>query len=94
MAAALGYAKVFLGPDSGPMHVVAAVGVPCVIAFSASTLPGNWFPHGVQHQVLYRSTSCRGCSLESCTVEGRRCLTSITVAEMATAVDKVLRGAL
>jgi heptosyltransferase-3 len=94
MAAALCYAKVFLGPDSGPMHVAAAVGVPCVIAFSASTLPGNWFPHGVQHQVLYRPTSCRGCYLESCTVEGRRCLTSITVAEMAAAVDKVLGGAL
>jgi heptosyltransferase-3 len=93
MAAALCYAKVFLGPDSGPMHVAAAVGVPCVIAFSASTLPGNWFPHGVQHQVLYRPTSCLGCYLESCTVEGRRCLTSITVAEMAAAVDKVLGGA-
>lgn len=94
MAAALCYAKVFLGPDSGPMHVAAAVGVPCVIAFSASTLPGSWFPHGVQHQVLYRPTSCLGCYLESCTVEGRRCLTSITVAEMAAAVDKVLGGAL
>jgi heptosyltransferase-3 len=65
-----------------------------VVAFSANTLPGNWFPHGVQHQVLYRSTSCLGCYLESCTVEGRRSLTSITVAEMDAAVDKVLGGAL
>jgi heptosyltransferase III len=70
--------------------VAAAMGTPCVIAFSASTLPGTWFPHGEQHQVLYRPTSCLGCSLESCTVEGRRCLSSITVAEMAAAVDKVL----
>jgi heptosyltransferase-3 len=90
MAAALCYAKVFLGPDSGPMHVAAAMGTPCVIAFSASTLPGTWFPHGEQHQVLYRPTSCLGCYLESCTLEGRRCLSSITVAEMAAAVDKVL----
>ena len=94
MAAALGYAKVFLGPDSGPMHVAAAVGVPCVIAFSASTLPGTWFPHGGQHQVLYRHTSCLGCYLETCTVEGRRCLTSITVAEMGVAVETALGGSI
>jgi heptosyltransferase III len=61
-----------------------------VIAFSVSTPPGAWFPHGDQHRVLYRPTSCLGCYLESCTVEGRRCLSSITVAEMAAAVDKVL----
>jgi heptosyltransferase-3 len=89
-AAALCYAKIFLGPDSGPMHVAAAMGTPCVIAFSASTPPGAWFPHGDQHQVLYRPTSCLGCYLESCTVEGRRGLSSITVREMAAAVDKVL----
>jgi heptosyltransferase III len=72
------------------MHVAAAMGPPCVIAFSVSTPPGAWFPHGDQHRVLYRPTSCLGCYLESCTVEGRRCLSSITVAEMAAAVDKVL----
>ena len=73
-----------------PREMAAAVGLPCVIAFSASTLPGTWFPHGDQHQVLYRHTSCLGCYLETCTVEGRRCLTAISAAEMAAAVDKVL----
>ena len=34
-AAVLEHAEVFLGPDSGPMHLAASVGVPCVIAFSA-----------------------------------------------------------
>jgi len=91
-AAVLEHAAVFLGPDSGPMHLAACAGVPCVIAFSARGLPGVWYPAGKQHQVIYHQTSCYGCNLETCTVEGRRCLTSITVAEMAAAVGKVLGG--
>jgi ADP-heptose:LPS heptosyltransferase len=91
-AAVLEHADVFLGPDSGPMHLAASVGVPCVIAFSAAGLPGVWYPAGQQHQVVYHQTSCYGCNLETCIVEARRCLTSITVAEMAAAVAKVMGG--
>ena len=91
-AAVLEHAAVFLGPDSGPMHLAACAGVPCVIAFSARGLPGVWYPTGKQHQVIYHQTSCYGCNLETCTVEGRRCLTSITVAEMAAAVARALSG--
>jgi len=83
-------AKVFLGPDSGPMHLAAAAGVPCVIAFSARGLPGVWYPVGEQHQILYRQTSCYGCNLETCIVEKRRCLSSISVADMQSAVTSVL----
>ena len=89
-AALLEYADLFLGPDSGQMHLAASVGVPCVIAFSAITLPGKWFPVGRQHQIVYHQTSCYGCHLETCTVEARRCLTSISVEEMAAAVGRVL----
>jgi len=89
-AAVLERAAVFIGPDSGPMHLAACVGIPCVIAFSARGLPGVWFPFGEQHRILYRKVSCFGCHLESCTVQSRRCLTSITVPEMAAAVEAVM----
>lgn len=88
-AAVLEHADLFLGPDSGPMHLAACAGVPCVIAFSARGLPGIWYPAGEQHQVIYHQTSCFGCGLETCTAEARRCLTSITVAEMAEAASRV-----
>jgi ADP-heptose:LPS heptosyltransferase len=91
-AAVLEHANVFLGPDSGPMHLAASVGVTCVIAFSAAGLPGVWYPAGPQHQIVYHQTSCHGCKLETCVVEGRRCLTSITVEEMAAAAMKALSG--
>ncbi|MDR3775310.1 MAG: glycosyltransferase family 9 protein [Terracidiphilus sp.] len=89
-AAVIGHAEVFIGPDSGPMHLAASVEVPCVIAFSAHGLPGVWFPAGQQHQIVYHQTSCFGCGLQTCTIEARRCLTSITVEEMAASVAKVL----
>ena len=91
-AAVLAHAAVFLGPDSGPMHLAASVGTPCVIAFSARGLPGVWFPAGPRNQIVYHQTSCYGCNLETCIDEDRRCLASITVAEMEEAVTTVLEA--
>lgn len=89
-AAVLEQAQVFLGPDSGPMHLAASVGTPSVIAFSAAGIPGVWFPVGTRNEIIYHRTSCHGCRLTTCTAEARRCLTSISVDEMAAAVGRVL----
>jgi lipopolysaccharide heptosyltransferase III len=89
-AAVFGHAAIFLGPDSGPMHLAACAGVPCVIAFSARGLPGVWYPAGKNHRIIYHQVNCFGCNLETCIAEGRKCLTSISVEEMAVAVDSIL----
>lgn len=84
-AAAMQGAELFLGPDSGPMHLAAAVGVPCAIAFAARTKPGIWFPTGQRNRIVYHQVDCAGCNLESCIEQKRKCLTSITVDEMLAA---------
>jgi ADP-heptose:LPS heptosyltransferase len=89
-AALLERARIFLGPDSGPMHLAASKGVPCVIAFSAASPPGIWFPYGNKHQIVYHRPRCAGCYLEKCNVQGHPCLTSISVEEMETAVDRAM----
>ena len=89
-AAVLEGAEVFLGPDSGPMHLAASVGVRCVIAFSAHGLPGVWYPAGRQHQIVYHQPECFGCGLERCVVMKKECMTSVTVEEMEQAVGRVL----
>jgi ADP-heptose:LPS heptosyltransferase len=89
-AAVFEFAQIFLGPDSGPMHLAACAGVPCVIAFSARGLPGVWYPAGNNHRVIYHKVNCFGCNLETCIVEGRKCLTSITVEEMVGAASSIL----
>jgi ADP-heptose:LPS heptosyltransferase len=91
-ASLLERARIFLGPDSGPMHLAAAAGAPCVIAFSAASPVGIWFPQGDKHQIVYHRTSCAGCYLEKCTVEGHPCMTSISLEEMEAAVDRAMSG--
>ena len=90
-AAVMERADVFLGPDSGPMHLAASVGVPCVIAFSAHGLPGVWYPAGQGHEIVYHKPECFNCGLETCIVMEKKCMRSITVEEMAQAVGRVLK---
>jgi len=81
-AAVLSRAKLYVGHDSGPLHLAAAVGTPCVAIFSARNPPGQWFPYGVRHRVLYHAVPCRGCALEVCIKKGKLCIASITVPEV------------
>lgn len=89
-AAVFSRARVFVGHDSGPMHLAAAVQTPCVAIFAARNKPRVWFPYGKQHRVLYHQTDCWGCGLETCIVERKKCLTSITVDEVVTEIRALL----
>jgi ADP-heptose:LPS heptosyltransferase len=89
-AAVFQRAAIFLGQDSGPQHLAAAVQTPCVIAFCAASMPGIWFPYGRQHHVIYHQVDCAGCGLEVCVVQKKKCMMAITVDEMLTAVRKTL----
>jgi heptosyltransferase III len=86
-AAILKRAVLFVGHDSGPMHLAACVGTPCVAIFSARAYPGQWFPRGDNHSTLYHRTPCFGCELEVCARHGKKCISSITVDEVLRAVQ-------
>jgi hypothetical protein len=90
-AAAFARAKLFVGHDSGPMHLAAAVETPCVAIFAARNKPRVWFPNGKGHRVVYHKVDCWGCGLETCIVEKKKCLTSITVDEVMGEVRAALR---
>lgn len=89
-AEVLRHARCFAGHDSGPMHLAAAVGTPCVAVFSAQDKPGIWFPYGEQHQVIYHKTECFGCKLEVCEKYQKKCIRSITVDEVLMATKVLL----
>lgn len=91
-AAVFERSAVFLGHDSGPMHLAEAVQTPCVAVFSARNPAGVWFPCGEQHRVLYHHVPCEKCLLETCIVEGKKCILSITVEEVLAQVAAVLPG--
>ena len=89
-AACFALARLFVGHDSGPMHLAAAVGTPCVAIFAARNLPRVWFPYGARHRVVYHAVDCMGCKLETCVVEKKKCLTSVTVDEVLAEVEAAL----
>ena len=91
-AAVFSQAQIFIGPDSGPKHLAACMGVPCVCVFSARDLPGVWFPPGERNQIVFHQPECSGCGLETCIEMEKKCIRSVTVDEMERAVDRLLSG--
>lgn len=89
-AAVIGNAMAFIGPDSGPMHLAACVGVPSVVVFSARAKPGVWFPLGKSNFVIYHRTECMCCGLETCVEMEKKCILSTTIEEMESAIQGVL----
>jgi len=76
-AAVLERAQLFIGHDSGPMHLAAAVGTRCVAVFSARHRPRIWFPYGDNHRVIYHHVPCEGCGLERCVRFKKICIRSV-----------------
>ena len=89
-AAVFSHAAVFIGPDSGPKHLAASVGAPCVCVFSARGRPGIWFPLGERNVIVYHQPECKGCGLETCIEMKKICIRTITVDELEQAVEQVL----
>ncbi len=66
LAALTAQARVFVGVDSAPMHIAAAMGTPTVALFGPSG-EMQWGPWGVAARVIASgSHSCRPCGLDGC----------------------------
>jgi heptosyltransferase III len=78
-ASVLSQCATFIGNDSGPTHLAAVVGIPCVAIFSARNPPGQWEPLGENHVVLEERPECAGCMLDECVREAKKCLTRIEI---------------
>jgi ADP-heptose:LPS heptosyltransferase len=92
LAGMLARAECVVGIDTGPIHVAAAVGTPCVVLFGSSD-PARTAPSGEGHTILYRALDCQPCLGLPCRRAGA-CLRQITPEEIVAAVEDTLsRGA-
>ena len=92
LGAMIAQARLFIGVDSAPMHLAAAVGTPTVVLFGPSG-PYNWRPWGEGHLVLTKDFDCQPCGRDGCDgTKISRCLTAITPAEVLAAVDRQLQA--
>lgn len=77
---------VYVGVDSGPMHIAALAGTK-VVALFGPTDPARVGPYGEGHKVIRRSDlECLGCRKRSC--RDRRCLEGLTA---RTVFDEITR---
>jgi ADP-heptose:LPS heptosyltransferase len=88
-AAVLREAQLFIGHDSGPMHLAAAVGTRCVSVYSAQSRPGQWFPRGANHLNFYPRAFFDPHRLEDVDYQ-HQAITSISVVHMLSAVKSCL----
>jgi predicted lipopolysaccharide heptosyltransferase III len=79
----------FVGSDSGAMHVASAVGTPVVALFGPSS-PCEWGPRGGPVEVLYKDLDCRSCFHPTCTRGEENCMRLIAVHEVFAAAQQLL----
>lgn len=90
LAALMERADLFLGVDSAPMHMAAAVGVPVVAVFGPSN-DVDWSPWGKNNRVVRRPCPCLEKKVTACSPErGMNCLNDLTAAEVYRAAAEVL----
>ena len=69
--------RLYLGNDTGSMHMAVAAGLPCVAIFSSIDMPGRWNPYGSRHQILREDIECAGCMLRDCMLDSDSCIDKV-----------------
>jgi len=82
--------RLFIGNDSGPLHLAVAMGTPTVSFFGPET-PALYGPRGENHTVLYKNIPCSPCldvynSKENSACRNNLCMQAIDVEEAWAAV--------
>ena len=72
----------FVGNDSGAMHIASAVGTSVVALFGPSN-PREWGPRGGPVEILYKELDCRSCFHPTCTRGEENCMRLISVDEVS-----------
>jgi ADP-heptose:LPS heptosyltransferase len=88
-------AAVYIGGDSGPLHVAATTRTPIVALFGPTlaerSMPWRdpqWFAEAVQVDGLW----CRPCDQRACVHGDFRCLAQLTPAQVAGAAERALEA--
>ena len=83
-------AALFIGVDSAPMHIAAAVKTPVIALFGPSG-EFNWGPWGEGNVVIKKDWECRPCGKDGCDGSKRsRCLDEISEEEVIEEAFRVL----
>jgi ADP-heptose:LPS heptosyltransferase len=89
LAAILNYSALYIGNESGPLHVAAAVGTPTLCILGGGHF-GRFYPYGdpQRHRVVFEELECFQCNW-LCPYEVSRCIHEITVEKAWRAVREM-----
>jgi len=93
LASILKRCALFISNDSGPVHIASAVGTPVISIFGraqAGLGPKRWGPRGKKDIFLHKDVGCIECLAHNC-VKGFKCLKAITVDDVISAADMILK---
>jgi lipopolysaccharide heptosyltransferase II len=94
-AAHIARCRLFVGNDSGLMHLAEAVGVPVVALFGPTVEAFGYFPARPDSRTIERTLACRPCSRNGSTPCPRRtneCLEQIVPGDVVDVVSAALNG--
>jgi predicted lipopolysaccharide heptosyltransferase III len=85
-------ASIFVGNDSGPTHLAAALSVPIVVLFGSSD-SAVWAPWKAPCRIVQNQFDCNPCPGYRCLIyDEPRCILSITSSQVKAAIEAVLTG--
>lgn len=73
----ISHSLLFIGPDSGPMHIAASTRTP-IVALFGPTLPDNFGPWRATYKIIQKQFDCRPCRQKECIHKDFPCLQQIT----------------
>ncbi len=82
-------ADLYIGPDSGPMHIAASTRTP-IVALFGPTLPAHFAPWKARAILLEKDYPCRPCRQRECRLQGIPCLLTLTPKEVMQAAASFL----
>jgi heptosyltransferase-3 len=92
MSAILELSSLFIGVDSGIMHLAGAVRTPSIALFGPSS-PVTWAPRNSRHKTVAVEMPCRPCRQKGCQgSEISRCLDELSYEYVKKAVDEELKA--
>lgn len=91
-AAMIQGAGLFVGNDSGPLHLAALLGVPVVGLFGPAP-PERTAPFASRGVFMYRQVACSPCTQTTCAMPGNSCMNRIAVQEVFDVASGLLGGA-
>jgi len=94
----IGKCSIFIGNDSGPMHIAASMGVRTIGLFGPN-LPLRWRPFGKDNISIFKGSLCKYCPcinvhlgvVPECYYGSNKCMTAITVEEVVNAARRLVK---